>query len=201
VSRRLFVAFALAAPCRRVLARAADRLAARLDVRAGARTRLTWVEPENLHVTVRFLGATPEPDVEAVRAVLRPPLASPPVEFCFDRVRTFPDGGRPRVLWAGSTGGSAAAAQVRREVDARLEAAGLARETQPFGLHVTLARFREPGRASDARAIAEFVMDVPATARAAQVTLFESRPGRRGPIYYALERTELRGEPGIAEIP
>ena len=67
---------------------------------------LRRVQPENLHVTLAFLGETPEsrlPDVaaaaeHAARAVRR-------FRLVFDRTGRFPERGRPRVLWLGFADG------------------------------------------------------------------------------------------------
>lgn len=195
MSRRLFVAFELDAACRRALSDVAAALAARLES-VGRGRRLKWVEPANLHVTVRFLGATPETQLAALRAAVARPFASPGFELRLDELGVFPGAGRPRTIWAGASGESPAAAQVHRELEARLVEWGLAREDRPFRVHVTLARFREPGRAVDVQVIREFAMDPIHPVRVDRLTLFESHQQGRGPIYVPLEHGVLGSNGG-----
>lgn len=195
LSRRLFVAIDLDEAIRDALGRVTDRLAVALaDGATSSRHRVRWVARERLHVTVRFLGATPTAAVEPLRTALTPGFASPVFELRFDRLGTFPETGRPRVVWAGFSDDGAAVSLVRRELDARLEELGLAADRQRFRPHVTLGRFREPGRAADGRTVRDIAMEdmaVIGPMSVQRLTLYESHLSSRGPGYEVLRYTAL----------
>ncbi len=139
---RLFVALEIPAAVR-------DNLAALLkDFRALsaqlADKRPRWVRPENLHVTLKFIGEAVPEKFNEMRAALADVRSDDPVELQFHGLGFFPNAAHPRVLWAGvhaSTNLPALAANV----DAALETQGFAREGRAFTPHLTLARFEPPG--------------------------------------------------------
>ncbi len=138
--RRLFVGVALpesaAAQIRDVVA----------SVRAmplpdGARD-VRWVRLDGLHLTLRFLGPTPEarlgPTVEAVEAVAA--KAAGPIAIELAGSGTFPSARRPRALWIGVTAGVDRLTALAAEVETALVAAGWPPDDRPFRAHLTLAR-------------------------------------------------------------
>ena len=201
IGLRVFVAFELDTPCRRALAAVESALKARIESGAGAGCRLTWVEPSNLHVTIRFLGATPETRLAGLCAAIGRPFTSPSFEVRLDALGVFPGGGPAHTLWAGTSADTPDAAQVCRELDTRLVEWGLAPEERPFRLHVTLARIRRAGCALDLEVIRQFRMDPIVAFQVDRLTLFESRPQGHGPVYVPLEYGVLgpRRTDGMAE--
>ncbi|MBT1073898.1 RNA 2',3'-cyclic phosphodiesterase [Geobacter grbiciae] len=100
-----------------------------------------WLPPDQLHLTLRFIG---EED-DAVAAAIRRGLAeitSPPFPLSLQGVGCFPSPRRPRVLWVGLSGG-APLQQLQQKVEAAVVAAGILAEERPFSPHITLARLRE----------------------------------------------------------
>jgi 2'-5' RNA ligase len=184
ITRRLFFAIDLDEPTRAAIANLVERLRERLESdSARQRGPVKWVERENLHMTVRFLGATPEARVQELQAALNRPLSSKPFALGFDRVGTFPERGAPRVVWLGASVGAAEAAHARDELDERLKAVNVPPEPRPFRPHLTLGRFREPGRGSDRRAIREVGVDAFQPMRVGHLTLYESHLSTHGPRY------------------
>lgn len=187
---RLFVAVELPPP----VVIAADTVARELRERIAQiapRARLTWVAPERMHVTVRFIGEVNDETATAIRGVLAPALDSPPLAFVLGDVGAFPTRGAPRALWLGLRSASEAVAALETEVSRRLAQAGVPPESRPFTPHVTLARVRE---AAGLRASALLADVAPPAARGRidAITLFASRLSPRGSTYTALQRTGLR---------
>lgn len=133
---RLFVALALPEAVRERLVALQPSVSMR-----GAR----WVPPAHLHLTLRFLGETPDVQVPPLLARLGRVVASP---FALDLkgVGVFPHPARPQVLWAGLLPSEPLAA-LAMQVEAAVEAAGYAPERKPFHPHITLARLNHPERA------------------------------------------------------
>jgi 2'-5' RNA ligase len=132
-SERLFVALTLPEPVRAVLAALAQPLPG-----------VNWTSPEQLHLTLRFLGNVPRGKIEAVIAKLDGVKVAPfvlPVEGC----GTFPQGvaAPPRVLWIGIGSGHPRLFQLRQRLDDTLLSCGLELDVRTFHPHATLARCRE----------------------------------------------------------
>lgn len=190
---RLFLAFDVDETCRQAIERLVHDLAARVDSqKPGSKGRVKWVERENLHLTVNFLGSTPEQRLQAIRALLEPPFDSRAFELRFDQLGAFPERGAPRVIWLGDSADAARAQAVQRELEDRLKAVGVPPERRPFRAHLTLGRFREPARHEEGRMIREFVVNPIGPLVVDHLTLYESHLSSRGPSYEALLRIALR---------
>lgn len=152
--------------------------------------RVTWVKDESAHITVRFIGETPDGTANTIRERLATDFSMPAFEVAWQRVGTFPSGHRPRVIWLGAAAvtGLAALADL---VNARLEPIIGRGDARPFTAHLTLGRVKEPGRGVDwAQALAA-VRWTPTTTRVDHVVLYASRTLPDGPTYTPLLRTPL----------
>jgi len=116
--------------------------------RLGPRGRgVGWVVPENLHLTLKFLGGVEPPRLEGVAAALQATAAATtPFELGLLGLGAFPSPTRPRVIWAGAHTGGGAVATLAARVDDALGPLDFPREDRPFSAHVTLGRVREPRR-------------------------------------------------------
>jgi RNA 2',3'-cyclic 3'-phosphodiesterase len=104
---------------------------------AGAR----WVGPEELHLTLRFIGEVDQLTFTAIRKALsNVRFSSFPLTLC--RVGHFPPRRDPRVLWVGMEN-SEALDRLQQNVELALVDAAIAPDERPFSPHITLARFKE----------------------------------------------------------
>jgi RNA 2',3'-cyclic 3'-phosphodiesterase len=127
-TERLFIALTLPEPVRAAVADLAQPMAG-----------LTWTRPEQLHVTLRFLGDVAEPNFERITERLAAVRVEPfilPVEG----VGAFPPNRPPRVVWVGTGTGHPRLFQLRQRVDDAVLASGLSLDVRTFHPHVTLAR-------------------------------------------------------------
>ena len=188
---RLFVAVNVSPQVAAAFTAVSEELRTRAATLA-PRARITWVPAERAHVTVRFIGHVDDAAAGTISAALAPPLALQPFEVTVSGVGAFPPGGSPRVIWAGLTSGVEPLMDVEREVSARLETCGIAREDRPYRPHLTLARVKEAGGLRS-RALFEGLPDRDfGTTRVEAITLFESRLSPTGPTYVPLLETRLR---------
>jgi RNA 2',3'-cyclic 3'-phosphodiesterase len=189
-ARRLFVALEPPEPVRRRLA----ALANELRRSAGhAADEVRWVAPENVHLTLQFLGAVPEERVPDVEAALRAAAAGArPLALVVRGAGGFPNARRARVLWAGLEGDVAPLAALVAELGRRLAPLGYPPEDRPFSAHLTLGRARD-GRGAPGLggALAQAAQADPAPWRASELVLFESHLSPRGPRYEPLARVAL----------
>jgi 2'-5' RNA ligase len=102
---------------------------------------LRWVRPENLHLTVRFLGDAPERKVEAVRREVEAASAGAPAFLAIlGQPGSFGPRHCPQVLWFGMEAGSSQLLQLEERIDAPLSKLGFPRDRKPWHAHVTVAR-------------------------------------------------------------
>jgi RNA 2',3'-cyclic 3'-phosphodiesterase len=140
MSIRSFLAFELPPEVKDHVRRISEDLKkSKLDVR--------WVKPDNIHLTVVFLGDVREGDISAIsREVGRVCFGFHPFDFRLKRLGLFPDRKRPRILWAGYEGDVERITSLRDVLHERLIPFEIKEEKRQFKPHLTLGRFRNPGR-------------------------------------------------------
>jgi 2'-5' RNA ligase len=187
---RVFIAAEIDEAVRWRAAQVSRALASVLE-RAGDRRSVSWVAPQNLHLTLRFLGEIDSAAAAAVEGRLAPPFETPAFEVGLSGLGTFPPAGPPRAIWLAVSGGATALSDLSREVDARLAGLGLPMEERGFHAHLTLGRVKRPvgPRLPD-------VMAAAGTADAGRclvdhVTLFESRLSPSGATYCVIATSRL----------
>lgn len=146
---RLFVALEIPAAVRDHLAALIKDLSARSQQSGDKRAR--WLRPENLHVTLKFIGEAAPAKLQAIRGALSSVRSDQPVELRFRGLGFFPDEKYARVFWAGMEASRNFKSLVT-DIDQALEKVGIPREPRPFTAHLTLARFQPPGLSEKLRA-------------------------------------------------
>ena len=191
-TRRLFVAVAPPDPVRRRIVLRAEELR---RVIGPAAAELRWVAPENVHLTLQFLGAVPNERVEAVLAAVREVAAlERPLSLEVKGAGGFPSSRRPRAVWLGVTGDVETLARLAAALGRRLAPLGFPPEDRAFSPHLTLARARDrrgiPGLAG---ALAQADAAEPVAWRVPELLLEESHLSPGGPRYEVIGRAPLGG--------
>lgn len=121
------------------------------------RAGVSWANPEQIHLTIKFLGDIESDKIESVaRQLEKAAEGIQPFTLSAAGVGGFPNERTPRVIWVGINGsGELAALQSR--IDEGLAAIGFEKETRPFKPHLTLCRVRS---VYDGRIIGEAVKDL-----------------------------------------
>ncbi|MGQ9589216.1 MAG: RNA 2',3'-cyclic phosphodiesterase [Planctomycetota bacterium] len=174
-----------------------SRYASSLERDRGKCPRLRWVRPENLHLTLRFLGDTSEGRIEPLRRRLVE-VARPlrPFRVSLGKPGSFGRPDRPQVLWFSVGAGAAELESVARAVESAVVELGFPPEDLPWRAHVTVAR--NPARApwsSWESVLGSWGLDG-ASFEARELTLFSSRLGPGGPAYTALGTAPFEGGTG-----
>jgi RNA 2',3'-cyclic 3'-phosphodiesterase len=188
---RLFVAVPLGEEARASVARLVEEVQASAEAAArDKRSPVRWVRMDGLHVTLRFLGPTPEERIGELSAIVDDAAASvAPFLVSIRGSGAFPSARRPRTLWLGIDDGAAALAALARRFDDLLTKAGWPTDDRPVRAHLTLAR-------ADGRREGPVVAGLLATHAAGfethfpadRLVLFESVTGG-GPARYVARHT------------
>ena len=155
---------------------------------------VTWVQPRNLHVTMKFLGEITDEQRQKVEALLRRVASdAAPFSLGLEGVGAFPSLRAPRVMWVGVAAGKDTVVRLARAIEEGAEGASLAKEERPFAAHVTLGRVRSATRREAlSRALRDAVWTSPAPFRIGALRLYQSLLGSSGPTYTALDEFPLK---------
>ena len=199
-TRRLFVAVPLEAATVETIAALVERIRADRAHAAPDERDVRWVRMDGLHLTLRFLGPTPEADVPNVAdAVRRAASTQDPFEVRIDGGGSFPNPRRPRTLWLAVTHGTAQLESLARAVNRELVAAGWTSDERPFRAHLTVARSDGvPAGADVARRLTAAAEGIDLSSAVDRLVLFESITGGGPARYEPLESTPLLHRPSPA---
>ncbi len=194
--RRLFVAVPLGDAAREAVARMMSGLGAPPDggrdpdPAAPPSARLRWVRSANLHLTLRFLGATAAASLPVLEsAVERTAGGAAPFEARIAGAGAFPSPARPRAVFLRVGDGAAALGALADRLSAELAEGGWPPAERPFAAHLTLARSDGvPGAAAAVDALAAAAATLDAAWTVDRIVLFESVLGG-GPARYVPLRT------------
>ena len=184
---RCFVALALPPAVRKLLVQVQEALR-----RADAHVK--WVEEENLHLSLKFLGDLDGDAVARLKGILSvEALRWPRMALTYEGVGTFPDRGVPRVVWAGCTGDLETLAGLAGAIERSAEQVGVPRERHPFVAHLTLGRVKSDRNAKRLLSAIENQRRVPlGTDDAREFVLYQSTLTDKGPLYEALATFPLK---------
>ncbi len=187
---RAFVAIEITDEVRAMLARVQDRLR-----RVGV--RVSWVRPENIHLTLVFLGdvsAALVPDLK--RALDRVAESVCAFDMAVEGVGSFGSPRSPRVIWAGVAEPTRSLAALQGGLAEAMRALEIPLESRPFHPHLTLGRVRSSrGAGALTSALPSASVTVRGSVRVDRVHLFESRLHSEGARYTILHSATLKGEP------
>ena len=174
--------------------------AALRDAAAGLRRHLNstadmlrWVPPENLHLTVKFLGEIAEGRLAKVaNAVREAARRTRPFTITLTGAGAFPSARRPQVVWVGVSEGSDALVALARDLDAALYRMKFPRERRPFRPHLTVARVRPAGALPDlAGPLSSLGALVVGSQAVNALVVMESQLHPSGAIYRPIEEVGL----------
>ena len=187
---RLFVAVETSPDVQAAASRPLDELKRRTEEFA-PRARVTWVKPDHLHLTVRFIGHVDPAVSKKILTTLDHPIRVPGFELTIEGTGTFPPHRPPRVIWAGIAGSLDKLHEVEQEVRSRLQRVVPLGEERDYHPHLTLGRVKSPAGLRPAVVLQGLEHAVFGVIRVGAVTLFESRLSSTGPTYIPLRRTPL----------
>jgi 2'-5' RNA ligase len=189
---RAFIAIELPDPVKDSLLSLEDRL------RPAEHPYMKWVDPQGIHLTLKFLGNIKSDQVPQIIEAIAPlarGLSS--LELQIGGLGVFPNLQRPRVIWVAVTGQVEPLIALQRDIDQALSPLGFSREGRTFTPHLTLGRLRERASPGERKSIGELVMateseGIPAM-EVNEISLMRSTLTPSGAIYSRLASIELKG--------
>jgi RNA 2',3'-cyclic 3'-phosphodiesterase len=185
---RTFVAVELTGAIR---ARAVELIAAL----GGTAADVKWVEPHNLHLTLKFLGEVHEREISRVcQAIERGAAEVEPFELEVRGAGAFPVAARPRTVWLGAGVGTEQMVTLHDRVEAHLAKLDYREEHRRFQPHLTIGRVRGAGQGiAELGSLLQRQADFTAgRMTVGKVTIFASTLASAGPIYEVLGTAPLK---------
>ena len=156
---------------------------------------LRRVKPENLHVTLAFLGQTPDERLgEVTAAAAEGAAAVGPFALVFTGAGRFPERGRIRVVWLAIVEGAPSILELGAGVYAGLRSRGVRFDGRPIAPHLTLARVDEDASAPEAKTVAAALEGLASPSLRFEVTeiaVVQSVLSPKGPRYTILATVPL----------
>jgi 2'-5' RNA ligase len=122
------------------------------------KSAVRWVAPENIHLTLKFLGDAPVSDLDQLQQMLAVEAARHRrFQVELGGLGVFPDIQHPRIVWIGLEAPRDLSA-LQHGVEACTERLGYPRESRPFSPHLTVGRIRDhlsPGELNALRMVLE----------------------------------------------
>ncbi|MCD6272036.1 MAG: RNA 2',3'-cyclic phosphodiesterase [Deltaproteobacteria bacterium] len=117
--------------------------------------KIRWVRPENIHLTIKFLGDISWSDIDDIEMAIKETAADfAPLLLSAQVLGVFPNIKRPRVIWIGLSGQVEELIGLQRMLDKKLRLIGFPKEKRPFKGHLTIGRVK--GRL-DARQLSDII--------------------------------------------
>lgn len=188
---RAFIALELP----RVTHDALGDLQARLKQEA-PRESVRWVKPDNIHLTLKFLGQVPTARIDTISLALKRAVADLHV-FPYEIMGAgcFPDTTRPRVIWVGVDEPTGALQTLQRTVESAIAPLGYPTESRAFQPHLTIGRTTRDVKPADLHRLGDLVASMKVGllghVHADEVVLFKSELSPGGSKYTSLARLPL----------
>jgi 2'-5' RNA ligase len=173
-----------------------DKLAELQALLKQAGADVKWVNPKNIHITLKFLGEIDE-DISAKIAGIIEDTAKKIQQFpiSLSSLGAFPKIESARVIWIGIDKGDKETGRLAKELEERIEKLGIPKEERPFSSHITIGRVRgmlnKDKLAKALKELEAYFSGKNIEFKVTKITLFKSTLGSSGPAYEALKEVPI----------
>ena len=159
---------------------------------------IRWVRVEILHLTLRFLGESAPTALDQVQlAAVDRATSWRPFDLQLRGLGCFPDGQRPRIVWAGAFDDSGTLARLAEDLERIAREGGFPAEERRFSAHLTIGRVKDRISADGTRRLAELIQrsanESYGIVPVRSIELFQSDLRSTGPIYTRMATMDLSG--------
>ncbi len=187
---RCFIAIDIDDKIRKAIADLQKKIDSKIDIKQGD---VKWVEPENIHLTLKFLGEIEDEQAAEVCEISKQ-AAEAYKSFTLDIESVGSFGGRSaKVVWVGARKGADELISLQKDLDGRLEEAGYPKEEREFSTHLTLCRVRNPKAGFKLADVCKTFTDYKLGSISIDaVRVYQSQLTPAGPIYTVLGNYKLQ---------
>jgi len=187
---RAFIAIELSEELKASLARLQEL------IKLGSESYVKWVDPQGMHLTLKFLGNISVDKVSAIsEAIAEVARSAAPFRLEFTEFGAFPNTKAPRVAWVGLGGDLESLLRLQRGIDQALIPLGFLPEARAFSPHLTLGRVRDQATPQERRRLGERMASLEVQGQPSlyvdRVSLMRSQLTSKGAIYSRLSAAEL----------
>lgn len=164
-----------------------------------SRADVKWVEPNNIHLTLKFLGNVPEEKLGEIKDAINEAIVGI-APFCLEltEIGAFPDTKYTRVVWIGAKEDAGNLMNIATRMEEKMLTLGFPKEERRFKPHLTLGRVRSPKNKDKLK---DEIIQLrqgenkggPIKWKIADVVLFKSELTPKGSIYTTLFKAHLTG--------
>lgn len=169
------------------------------QLKAGSQAPVKWVEPENIHLTLKFLGNVAAGRIDEIaKAMTEAVRGTPPFSLEVKELGVFPNPRRVQIVWVGVSGEVERLSRLQQRIESGLRILGFAPENRRFTPHLTLARLRDHATPQERERLGQLVAETEFAAGSFTVNsvkLIKSQLTREGPIYSQLSSAEFEPLP------
>jgi RNA 2',3'-cyclic 3'-phosphodiesterase len=149
-----------------------------------------WVEPQNLHFTIKFLGEVKNSDVKSIKdCVSHVASEFSPFAMGLSGTGFFPSEYRPKVIWIGADGGEDTLLDLYQDMERCIENIGFDREAKTFSPHLTIGRVKKFKNVDVPEGFPDFE---PVMFNVSGLAVMKSTLTPDGPIYEKVFEAELK---------
>ncbi len=156
---------------------------------------IKWVEKNNLHITLKFIGETDEKEINRISDILTQiAQKTKPYAVKIPYLSAFPNITKPRIIYAGINTGAKETKALFIELDMLLSSGVSADERKDFIPHITLGRVKDNIILKDFPLRIENIAQLkaePLEFSAQKIMLVKSTLGAKGPYYEVLKEEKL----------
>jgi len=168
------------------------------QLKAGQPSGVKWVEPDSIHLTLKFLGNIAiDRTGEITRAIEQAAQGVPPLHLEVKDLGVFPNVNRAQVAWVGIRGDTDKLGQLQQRIESNLARLGFTPESRPFTAHLTLARLRNETSLDERQRFGQLIAGTRfdgSSIKVAAISLMRSQLTREGAIYSRISSVKL-GKP------
>lgn len=146
--------------------------------------RVKWVEPHNIHITLKFLGEAEINELDGIKkAVASSASGFGAFEVSLQQCGVFPNMRAPRVFWIGINDPQKRLTSLAAKIDSNMTPLGFDPEKRAFSPHLTLGRVKEEDRLEMVKAAFGRANFGPMPLQVDEIHLIESQLRSSGPVY------------------
>ena len=166
------------------------------QLKSGQPPRVKWVDPDSIHLTLKFLGNIAIDRTAKITSALEEAAQGiPSFRLKVKDPGAFPNLKRVRVVWVGISGEVAQLSRLLQRIESNLAALGFTPESRPFSPHLTLARIHNQASPDERQRLGQLIADTKfeadSTIMVNAISLMRSQLTREGAIYSRVSSIRL----------